>query len=213
VGYGARPAYNGYHGGYGYRGSGYYRGPIWGGAWLGAGYPYDYGYGDVDASGDDNSADVGAAAQGYDPNYGPAGPPPDYSVGAAGYGPGASGGYAAGPAPNYAAGPSPGYAAGPAAGYAAPSAQGYRPAYQAGTVSAPATVVPVAPAADEDAVTLVFKDGRPAEHIHNYAMTRTTLYVQGPHHREIPMDELDLPATEKANRAAGVSFEVPQGAQ
>jgi hypothetical protein len=74
-------------------------------------------------------------------------------------------------------------------------------------------VVPVAPAADEEAVTLVFKDGRPAEHIHNYAMTRTTLYVQDPHHREIPIDELDLPATVKANREAGVSFAVPQGAQ
>jgi hypothetical protein len=204
VGYGG---YSGYRGGYGYRGSGYYRGPIWGGAWLGAGYPYDYGYGDVDASGDDNSTDAGAAApsydpnsgSGYDPNFGPAGPPPDYSAGGAG-------GYAAGPPPNYAAGPPPGYGAGA-------GAQGYRPAYQAGTASAPATVVSVGPAADEDAVTLIFKDGRPAEHIHNYAMTRTTLYVQGPHHREIPMDELDLPATEKANSKAGVSFEVPQGAQ
>lgn len=188
MGYGG---HSGYHGGYGYRG--YYRGPVWGGAWLGAGYlgypGYDFGdYGDVDASGDDDSASAGAAAEGYDsgygsnydPNYGPAGPPPDY-----------------------AAGPPPGYAAGPAAGY--------RPAYPAET--APVTVAPSASAADEDAVTLIFKDGRPAEHIHNYAMTRTTLYVQDPHHREIPMDELDLPATEKANRAAGVSFEVPQGAQ
>ena len=44
-------------------------------------------------------------------------------------------------------------------------------------------------------------------------MTRTTLYVQEAHHREIPMAELDLAATEKANRAAGVSFVLPQGAQ
>jgi hypothetical protein len=188
----ARPRYNGYHGG---ARTGYYRGPIWGNAWLGAGYlgypGYGFGdYGDVDASGDDDSA---AAAPSYDPNYGPAGPPPDYSVAG-------TGGYAAGSPP-------PGYAV----GYAAPSAQGYRPAYQSG--SAAATVVPVAPAADEDTVTLVFKDGRPPEHIHNYAMTRTTLYVQDEHHQEIPMNELDLPATEKANREVGVSFEVPQGAQ
>ncbi len=44
-------------------------------------------------------------------------------------------------------------------------------------------------------------------------MTRTTLYVQDKRHREIPLDELDLPATVKANREAGVSFEVPQGVQ
>jgi hypothetical protein len=66
---------------------------------------------------------------------------------------------------------------------------------------------------DEDAVTLVFKDGRPAEHIHNYAMTRTTLYVQDQHHREIAIADLDLAATVKANREAGVSFAVPQGVQ
>jgi hypothetical protein len=203
AGYGG---YSGYHGGYGSRGPSYYRGPVWGGAWLGAGYlgypGYGLGdYGDLDASGYDDSG-TAAAAPAYDPNYGPAGAPPDYGAGG-------SAGY---PAPNYAAGPPPGYAAGSAAGYAAPAAQGYRPAYQPGTASAAA--VPAAPAGDEDAVTLIFKDGRPAEHIHNYAMTRTTLYVQeDQHHREIPIDELDLAATEKANREAGVSFEVPEEAQ
>ena len=94
----------------------------------------------------------------------------------------------------------------PAPGNGAP---GFRPAYHAGAVAAAGG--PATPA--EGAVTLVFKDGRPEEHIHNYAMTRTTLYVQDQHQREIPMEELDLTATEKANRAAGVSFEVPQGAQ
>jgi hypothetical protein len=125
-----------------------------------------------------------------------------------------TGGYGAGPAPNYVAEPPSGYAAGPSAGYAAPSSQGYRPAYPAGT--APSTVVPAAPVApvgDEDAVTLVFKDGRPVQHIHNYAMTRTTLYVQDQRHREIPIEDLDLAATVKANREAGVSFSVPQGVQ
>jgi len=63
----------------------------------------------------------------------------------------------------------------------------------------------------ESAVTLVFKDGRPAEQIHNYMLTRTTLYVRDERHREIPVDELDLAATAKANREAGVDFEVPAG--
>jgi hypothetical protein len=44
-------------------------------------------------------------------------------------------------------------------------------------------------------------------------MTRTTLYVQDQHHREIPLGELDLAATERVNRKAGVSFQVPAGAR
>jgi hypothetical protein len=223
--YGARSGSAGTHGGYGqHRGGGYYRGPMWGG-WLGAGYPGYFGDdGDLGTLGtgyDDSSAgaagsptpDYGAAA-GLD--YGPAGPPTGYVAGPPPYGAGAAAGYpagyAAGPGPSYTPGSTPGVAAAPAAGNG-PVAPGYRPAYQAAAGAPPAASTVAAAPRDEDAVTLVFKDGRPAEHIHNYAMTRTTLYVQDPHHREIPMEELDLAATEKANREAGVSFEAPQGAQ
>jgi hypothetical protein len=66
---------------------------------------------------------------------------------------------------------------------------------------------------DSTAVTLVFKDGRPPEKIHNYALTRTTLYVTDTHHREIPVADLDLAATERANRVAGVSFQLPHAEQ
>jgi len=61
----------------------------------------------------------------------------------------------------------------------------------------------------ESAVTLVFKDGRPTEQIHNYVLTRTTLYVGDQHHREIPTDQLDLIATAKVNHEAGVDFHLP----
>ncbi len=61
----------------------------------------------------------------------------------------------------------------------------------------------------ETPVTLVFKDGRPPEHIHNYVLTRTTLYVQDKDRRNIPVDQLDLVATGKANQEAGVDFQVP----
>jgi hypothetical protein len=75
----------------------------------------------------------------------------------------------------------------------------------------PATVTSVEPTLyDSDAVTLVFKDGRPSEQIHNYILTRTTLYVTDAHHREIPVADLDLAATEKANREAGITFKLPQ---
>jgi hypothetical protein len=62
---------------------------------------------------------------------------------------------------------------------------------------------------DSNAVTLVFKDGRPPQKIHNYALTRTTLYVTDGRPREIPVAALDLVATEKTNREAGVSFRLP----
>jgi hypothetical protein len=62
---------------------------------------------------------------------------------------------------------------------------------------------------DNEAVTLVFKDGRAPEKIYNYALTRTTLYVTDGRRREIPVAALDLAATEKVNRAAGVRFQLP----
>jgi hypothetical protein len=61
----------------------------------------------------------------------------------------------------------------------------------------------------EQAVTLFFKDGRPPEQVHNYILTRTTLYVGDGHHREIPTDELDLAATAELNQDAGVDFRLP----
>ena len=63
--------------------------------------------------------------------------------------------------------------------------------------------------ASENAVTLVFKDGRPVEQIHNYILTRSTLYVRDEPHRDIPVDQLDLVATEKMNHNADVNFQLP----
>jgi hypothetical protein len=77
-------------------------------------------------------------------------------------------------------------------------AQVYRPAY-----------APQPPPADEEAVTLIFKDGRPSEQIHNYILTAKTLYVQDERRRVIPVEQLDLAATEKANLDAGVEFQLP----
>jgi len=61
----------------------------------------------------------------------------------------------------------------------------------------------------DDAVTLVFKDGRPQEQIHNYVLTRAVLYVDDAHRRVISLDQLDVAATEKVNQDAGVDFHVP----
>lgn len=77
--------------------------------------------------------------------------------------------------------------------------------------SAPAQVPPPAPAPlpEEDAVTILFKDGRPPEQIRNYALTRTALYITTGRVRTIPIDQIDLPATEKINEKAGVDFHLP----
>ena len=45
------------------------------------------------------------------------------------------------------------------------------------------------------------------QQVQNYAVTRTTLYaLDGARRREIPLDEIDLPQTEKTNRDAGARF-------
>ena len=77
----------------------------------------------------------------------------------------------------------------------------------------PESVEPSRPSSDlesEEAVTLVFKDGRPPEQIHNYVLTRTTIYVRDQHHRDIPLDQLDLAATQRLNHDAGVDFQLPE---
>jgi hypothetical protein len=68
---------------------------------------------------------------------------------------------------------------------------------------------PSAATESQETVTLIFKDGRPPEQIHNYLLTRTTLYVGDVPHRDIPTAQLDLAATAKVNHDAGVEFRLP----
>lgn len=72
-----------------------------------------------------------------------------------------------------------------------------------------ATSVP----ANEDAVTLIFKDGRPPEQIRNFLLTQGTLYVGGERRREISVDDIDLAATSSVNRNLGVEFQLPGGSR
>jgi hypothetical protein len=83
---------------------------------------------------------------------------------------------------------------------------GDRPAYK---YSAEITQPTPQPTPSNDAVTLVFNDGRPAEQIHNYMVTTTMIYIQDQPHRQIPLDQLDLAATQKANLDAGIDFHFP----
>jgi hypothetical protein len=81
----------------------------------------------------------------------------------------------------------------------------YPPSYQ----QQPGPASQSASAPDPPPITLVFNDGRAPEQIHNYALTRTTLYVLDAHHRDIPLTQLDIVATQKANQDSGIDFRLP----
>jgi len=97
--------------------------------------------------------------------------------------------------------------------------QGYgQPPYeQDQPAPAPAYQLPTPPPSPapirQDAVTLVFKDGRPAEQIHNYILSNTKISIWDQHPHDVAIDQLDLAATEKANRDAGVDFHLPDAAR
>lgn len=107
----------------------------------------------------------------------------------------------------------------PYSGAAAQPEQGYYPQPDYGYSQPAPQPVPQPPAVPletqsvsgpADTVTLIFKNGRPPEHIRSYLATSTTLTViDGDHHHDIPIAELDVPATIKANRDTGAGFQLP----
>ena len=85
------------------------------------------------------------------------------------------------------------------------------PAFESAPVSDPAESPAEAPGVD--AVTIVFRDGRPRQQIRNYILTRKTLFIGDDDQPSIPVEQLDLTATIKANEEAGVIFQVPPAIQ
>ena len=98
-------------------------------------------------------------------------------------------------------------------GYAQPDDQGPPPPYEPPVEPAQQSMAPAPAPENTEAITLVFRDGRASEQIHNYILSRSTLSVLDGRHRDIPVDQLDLGATEKANREAGVDFRLPASLQ
>lgn len=119
------------------------------------------------------------------------------------------------PTGNYAASQYPEYTPGPYEEAPAGQPEAQQPQYTPWPYSSPAPSAsqsaPASPAAlaGEAPVTLVFKDGRPNEKIHNYMLTAKTLSVLDQRRRDIPVDQLDLVATARVNHEAGVDFSVP----
>lgn len=62
-----------------------------------------------------------------------------------------------------------------------------------------------------DPVTLVFNDGRPPALVYNYMLTPTTLYVLDGYRYAVPLEQLDVVATDRVNRMAGVDFHLLPG--
>jgi hypothetical protein len=84
-----------------------------------------------------------------------------------------------------------------------------RPPYEPGYEPPPPAPPPSQAPTNEIATTIVFKDGRPSEQIHNYALTQTMLYVLDQNNRDIPLNQIDVAATEKVNQKAGIEFQIP----
>ncbi len=65
------------------------------------------------------------------------------------------------------------------------------------------------PTQPAEPTVLVFRDQHKQE-VQNYAIVGQTLWIFAPQHtQKIPLSDLDLPATTKANDERGVDFRVP----
>ena len=98
---------------------------------------------------------------------------------------------------------------------APPVPPGYQP-YPPQQIPQPAPAAPQMQYVPGSASTviLIYKDGRPPEQIQNYLATRSTLTIlDGGRRREIPLSELNIPATMSANHQTGVDFQLPSATQ
>jgi len=91
-------------------------------------------------------------------------------------------------------------------GYGAPSE--IPPASAQGQPRAAAE--PIAPSAPDQPLTVIFKSGRDPVKMQNYMMTAKVLTdLDSRHYEQIPINQIDIAATQWANSAVGVRFEIP----
>jgi len=90
---------------------------------------------------------------------------------------------------------------GPVAAPVGPQRQEYH--FAASTPSSPSPV-------SSRPLTVIFKGGRTPEKMQNYMVTSSALTnLDGEHFEKIPLDQIDVAATQQANRSSGIDFEVP----
>jgi hypothetical protein len=73
-----------------------------------------------------------------------------------------------------------------------------------------ASSTPTTAAVSSKPLTVIFKGSRAPEKMLNYMVTATALTnLDGEHFEKIPLDQVDVAATQQANRSSGIDFEVP----
>ena len=77
--------------------------------------------------------------------------------------------------------------------------------------AAPAEYAAAAPPlVSQQPLTVIFKSGRAPIRVRNYLMTpRVLTDLDSEHYEQIPLDQIDLAATQNFNKVAGVDFQVP----
>ncbi len=66
----------------------------------------------------------------------------------------------------------------------------------------------------EQPITVIFKNGRAPKTIQNYLMnSRTLTDLDQQHYEQIPLDQIDIAATEQTNRTRGLEFQVPSASR
>lgn len=99
----------------------------------------------------------------------------------------------------------------PAPGFAGGAPPWNTPSEQQNRTAAP--IITSAPVPEEP-IAVIFKSGRAPVKIRNYIMTAKVLTdLDSRHYEEIPLDEIDLAATERLNSAAGVAFQIPDSSR
>jgi hypothetical protein len=85
--------------------------------------------------------------------------------------------------------------------------EGYGALSEQPSAAAPAALFSPEP---EQPLTVIFKSGRAPVKVQNYMMTAKVLTdLDSQHYEEIPVDQIDLAATQQVNSAAGVEFQIP----
>jgi hypothetical protein len=134
----------------------------------------------------------------FDPGFYDWGDSGDYGTGDYGYDQGAAAPYDEAPYPQYGDVPDQGYA-----GELPP----WNPqlAAESGPISEPVAAEPL---------TVVFKSGRAPMKMQNYMMTAKILTdLDSQHYERIPVDQIDIAATQQANASAGIEFQIPRASR
>lgn len=72
-----------------------------------------------------------------------------------------------------------------------------------------ASAAPVLPSTQEP-LTVIFKDRRAPAKIQNYILSATSLTnLDRNQYQKIPLDQIDIAATQQANRTHGIDFQIP----